>query len=207
MEKLLNQTAKENLTNQQINDNNNTIGKGKLENNNFKWLTEHSRQFLAAGYINPEVSAETRIREIADRAEEILGIKGYGDKFFKYMSEGFYSLASPVWSNFGKKRGLPISCFGSNVSDDMGNILYSQSEVGMMSKLGGGTSGYFGHIRHRGAAVTNNGEASGSVHIMQLFESMVDVVSQGSVRRGRFSPYLPIEHKDISEFLDIGTER
>ena len=122
------------------------------------------------------------------------------------MSEGFYSLASPVWSNFGKKRGLPISCFGSNVSDDMGNILYSQSEVGMMSKLGGGTSGYFGHIRHRGAAVTNNGEASGSVHIMQLFESMVDVVSQGSVRRGRFSPYLPIEHKDISEFLDIGTE-
>ena len=206
MEKLLNQTAKENLTNQQINDNNNTIGKEKLENNNFKWLTEHSRQFLAAGYINPEVSAEIRIREIADRAEEILGIKGYGDKFFKYMSEGFYSLASPVWSNFGKKRGLPISCFGSNVSDDMGNILYSQSEVGMMSKLGGGTSGYFGHIRHRGAAVTNNGEASGSVHIMQLFESMVDVVSQGSVRRGRFSPYLPIEHKDISEFLDIGTE-
>ena len=122
------------------------------------------------------------------------------------MSEGFYSLASPVWSNFGKKRGLPISCFGSNVSDDMGNILYSQSEVGMMSKLGGGTSGYFGHIRHRGAAVKNNGKASGSVHIMQLFESMVDVVSQGSVRRGRFSPYLPVEHKDILEFLDIGTE-
>ena len=122
------------------------------------------------------------------------------------MSEGFFSLASPVWSNFGKKRGLPISCFGSNVSDDMGNILFSQSEVGMMSKLGGGTSGYFGHIRHRGAAVKNNGEASGSVHIMQLFESMVDVVSQGSVRRGRFSPYLPVEHKDILEFLDIGTE-
>ena len=75
-----------------------------------------------------------------------------------------------------------------------------------MSKLGGGTSGYFGDIRHRGASVKNNGEASGSVHIMQLFETMVDVVSQGSVRRGRFSPYLPIEHKDISEFLDIGTE-
>ena len=88
----------------------------------------------------------------------------------------------------------------------MGNILYTQSEVGMMSKLGGGTSGYFGHIRHRGAAVKNNGEASGSVHIMQLFETMVDVVSQGSVRRGRFSPYLPVEHEDISEFLDIGTE-
>ena len=172
----------------------------------FDWLTEHSRSFLSAGYISSEVTPETRIMEIAKRAEEILRIDGYAEKFYKYMSKGFFSLSSPVWSNFGKKRGLPISCFGSNVADDMGNILYTQSEVGMMSKLGGGTSGYFGNIRHRGSAVTNNGQASGSVHVMQLFETMVDVVSQGSVRRGRFSPYLPVEHQDISEFLDIGTE-
>ena len=174
--------------------------------NGFEWLTEHSRNFLASGYLTPGVSAEERIREIAERAEEILQIPGYADKFYNYMSEGFFSLASPVWSNFGKKRGLPISCFGSHIGDDMGNILYTQSEVGMMSKLGGGTSGYFGKIRHRGAEVKNNGQASGAVHIMQLFESMVDVVSQGSVRRGRFSPYLPVEHPDIMEFLEIGTE-
>ena len=172
----------------------------------FDWLTDHSRNFLAAGYLTDDVTPETRIREIANRAQEILGVDGYADKFYHYMSQGFFSLASPVWSNFGKKRGLPISCFGSNIADDMGNILYTQSEVGMMSKLGGGTSGYFGNIRHRGAAVKNNGQASGSVHIMQLFETMVDVVSQGSVRRGRFSPYLPVEHHDINEFLDIGTE-
>ncbi len=172
----------------------------------FEWLTENSRKFLSAGYLSPGVSPEERIREVADRAEQILGIAGFSDKFYGYMSEGFYSLASPVWSNFGKERGLPISCFGSHISDDMGNILYTQSEVGMMSKLGGGTSGYFGKIRPRGAEVKNNGQASGSVHIMQLFESMVDVVSQGSVRRGRFSPYLPIEHPDIKEFLEIGTE-
>jgi len=172
----------------------------------FDWLTEHSRSFLAAGYLSEGVSAEERIREIADRAEEILGMPGFSDKFYKYMGEGYFSLASPVWSNFGKKRGLPISCFGSHIDDDMGNILYTQSEVGMMSKLGGGTSGYFGKIRHRGAAVKNNGYASGAVHIMQLFDKMVDVVSQGSVRRGRFSPYLPISHPDIKEFLEIGTE-
>jgi ribonucleoside-diphosphate reductase alpha chain len=172
----------------------------------FKWLTDHSRNFLASGYVPEGSKAEDRIKEIANRAEEILGIKGFSDKFYNYMEKGFFSLSSPVWSNFGKERGLPISCFGSNISDDMGNILYTQSEVGMMSKLGGGTSGYFGHLRPRGASVKNNGEASGSVHIMQLFETMVDVVSQGSVRRGRFSPYLPVEHKDISEFLDIGTE-
>jgi len=183
------------------------IAQSKDQNSkDFKWLTTHSRNFLSAGYIPQGQTPELRIKEIADRAETILGIDGFSNKFFNYMSEGFYSLSSPVWSNFGKKRGLPVSCFGSNIADDMGNILYTQSEVGMMSKLGGGTSGYFGHIRHRGAPVKNNGEASGSVHIMQLFEKMVDVVSQGSVRRGRFSPYLPIEHNDISEFLDIGTE-
>ena len=176
------------------------------KDNSFKWLTKNSRDFLAAGYLAQESTPELRIKEIGDRAEEILGIPGYSNKFYHYMSQGFFSLSSPVWSNFGKKRGLPISCFGSNVADDMGNILYTQSEVGMMSKLGGGTSGYFGHIRHRGAEEKNSGQASGSVHIMQLFETMVDVVSQGSVRRGRFSPYLPVEHQDISEFLDIGTE-
>ena len=172
----------------------------------FEWLNENSRKFLAAGYIGDGVCAEERIANIAKRAEEILEMPGYAEKFYHYMSEGYYSLASPVWSNFGKERGLPISCFGSHIDDDIGNILYTQSEVGMMSKLGGGTSGYFGKIRPRGAAIKNNGEASGAVHIMRLFESMVDVVSQGSVRRGRFSPYLPIDHPDIMEFLEIGTE-
>jgi len=172
----------------------------------FEWLNENSRKFLAAGYLGESVSAEQRIADIAERAEQLLEMPGFAEKFYHYMSEGYYSLASPVWSNFGKERGLPISCFGSHVDDDIGNILYSQSEVGMMSKLGGGTSGYFGKIRHRGAAIKDNGEASGAVHIMRLFESMVDVVSQGSVRRGRFSPYLPIDHPDIMEFLEIGTE-
>lgn len=172
----------------------------------FKWLNEHSRQFLASGYLTEGVSPEERIMEIGKRAESILQMPGYADKFYHYMSEGFFSLASPVWSNFGKRRGLPISCFGSHVDDDMGNILYTQSEVGMMSKLGGGTSGFFGKLRHRGADIKNNGQASGAVHIMQLFESIVDVVSQGSVRRGRFSPYLPIDHPDVMEFLEIGTE-
>src|SRR5690606_12460367 len=181
-------------------------GTSKSSDESFKWLNEHSQKFLASGYLTEGVTPKARIREIAERAEQILKIDGYADKFYNYMSEGFFSLASPVWSNFGKERGLPISCFGSHIDDDMGNILYTQSEVGMMSKLGGGTSGYFGKIRHRGAPVKNNGEASGAVHIMQLFESMVDVVSQGSVRRGRFSPYLPIDHKDIKEFLEIGTE-
>jgi ribonucleoside-diphosphate reductase alpha chain len=187
----------------------NTARKEILEKNKepeISWLTENSRKFLESGYLTGKTTPEERIREIADNAERILDIKGFSDKFYKYMAAGYFSLSSPVWSNFGKKRGLPISCFGSHIADDMGDILFSQSEVGMMSKLGGGTSGYFGKLRERGADVKNNGSSSGSVHIMQLFEKMVDVVSQGSVRRGRFSPYLPVDHKDIKEFLEIGTE-
>ena len=89
----------------------------------------------------------------------------------------------------------------------MGSILHTNAEVGMMSKYGGGCSGYFGELRPRGAAIGNdNGYSSGAVHFMQLFETLVVVVSQGSVRRGHFSPYLPVEHADIMEFLDIGTE-
>ena len=77
------------------------------EQESFSWLTEHSRNFLEAGYLVPGVSPEQRIREIAERAEDILGIDGYANKFYHYMSEGFFSLASPVWSNFGKERGAP----------------------------------------------------------------------------------------------------
>lgn len=171
-----------------------------------KWLNENSRNFLSRGYLTEGVTPEQRIRKIADTAESILGIKGFADKFYGYMEKGYYSLSSPVWANFGIDKGLPISCFGSYIPDNMGGILYTQSEVGMMSKFGGGTSGYFGDLRHRGAPIKDNGQSSGSVHFMKLFEATMDVVSQGSTRRGRFAPYLPIDHPDIEEFLKIGTE-
>ncbi len=171
------------------------------------WLNENSRAFLARGYLAEGQTAEERIRFIGDTAETILKKPGFSDKFVDYMSRGWISLASPVWSNFGLKKGLPISCFGSFIPDNMGGILYTQAEVGMMSKFGGGCSGYIGELRGRGQKISdNNGASSGAVHFMQLFETLVDVVSQGSVRRGHFSPYLPVEHPDINEFLDIGTE-
>ncbi|MDR9412864.1 MAG: ribonucleotide-diphosphate reductase subunit alpha, partial [Haloquadratum sp.] len=71
----------------------------------FYWLNDDSRQFLRNGYLLDGVSAEERIAEIAKRAEDILGEEGFADKFYAYMSKGYYSLASPVWSNFGLERG------------------------------------------------------------------------------------------------------
>ncbi|NLB20646.1 MAG: ribonucleoside-diphosphate reductase subunit alpha [Clostridium sp.] len=171
-----------------------------------KWLNENSRKFLYKGYLTEGVTPEERIKFIADKAEEILDMPGFSKKFYGYMDKGYYSLSSPIWSNFGIRKGLPISCFGGHVVDSMSAILYSQAEAGMMSKYGGGTSGYFGDVRPRGAVITDNGHSSGSVHFMQLFDNIVDVVSQGSTRRGHYAPYLNLDHPDISEFLDIGTE-
>ena len=172
----------------------------------FYWLNEHSRTFLKRGYLSEGETPEQRIKDIADSAEKILGIKGFSDKFYDYMSQGFYSLSSPVWSNFGKSKGFSISCFGSDIQDSVANILDTVSEVGTMSKYGGGTSGYFGKVRPRGAKITDNGESSGSVHFMKLFEQVTETISQGNTRRGKFTPYLPIYHGDIDEFLEIGTE-
>lgn len=170
------------------------------------WLNENSRTFLNRGYLTDGVTPEERIRVIAETAEKILKKKGFADKFYGYMARGYYSLSTPVWANFGLKKGLPISCFASHISDNMADILYAHAEAGMFSKYGGGTAGYFGDLRGRGTEITDNGVSSGSVHFMQLFETLVDVVSQGSTRRGHFSPYLPVEHPDIEEFLEIGTE-
>src|SRR5690606_30060956 len=105
-------------------------------------------------------------------------------KFKEYFQKGWYSFSTPVWTNFGTDRGLPISCFGSNIADEMESILGTQAEIGMMTKHGGGTSAYFGNLRHRGAPITNNGESSGSVHFMQLYEKIITNISQGSSRRG-----------------------
>lgn len=172
----------------------------------FYWLNEDSRAFLDEGYLIEGVTAEERVREIAERAEEVLDDDGFADKFYDYMSRGFYSLASPVWSNFGLDRGLPISCFGSYMEDNMESILYTQAEVGEMTKLGGGTSGYFGEIRPRGSPITNNGKSNGSYSFTELFDTIINVVSQGETRRGQFAGYIDVEHDDLDEWLNIKTE-
>ncbi len=171
----------------------------------YYWLNEDSRIFLERGYLKGE-SPEQRIKDIADTAEGYLGIAGFSDKFVGYMKQGFYSLASPVWSNFGRKRGLPISCNGVYIPDRMDGILAKQSEVGMQTKHGSGTSAYFGELRGRGAKINSGGESSGAVHFMELFDKVASVVSQGNVRRGSFAAYLPIEHPDVKEFLRIRSE-
>lgn len=169
----------------------------------FDWLNKDSRTFLSRGYLDEGQSAEDRVREIADTAEQFLDVTGFADKFYDYMGRGFYSLSSPVWSNFGNNKGLPISCNGVYVGDEISKILGKSAEVGMQTKHGAGTSGYFGDIRARGSQIKTGGVADGPVHFMNIFETNTDVISQGNVRRGSFAAYLDIEHPDVEEFLEI----
>lgn len=174
---------------------------------NIYWLNKDSRKFLERGYLIEGETPESRIRQISDKAQEYLGIDGFSDKFESYMHKGFFSLSSPIWANFGRARGLPISCFGSYIDDTLESIAGEKlAEVAMMTKAGGGTSAYFGALRGRGSDISSGGKSTGSVHFMELYDKLMNVVSQGNVRRGSFAAYLPIDHPDIEEFLKIRGE-
>lgn len=170
----------------------------------YYWLNDESRLFLSRGYISE--TPEQRIKDIANKAEEYLKIDGFAIKFEDYMARGFYSLSTPVWINFGKEKGLPISCYGSNIDDTLDSILNAGREIGMMSKYGGGTSAYLGNIRARGSKISTGGTADGPVHYARVYDTVVDVCKQSEARRGACAVWLPVEHEDIMEFLDIGTE-
>jgi ribonucleoside-diphosphate reductase alpha chain len=183
----------------------------------YRWLTDLSQLFLDRDYLVDGQTLDQRVDEICHAAENLLkkpGIMsrikrvfrrkpGFAAKFKSYIQKGWYSLSTPIWTNFGNDRGLPISCFGSYIADDMESIVSTWAEVAMMTKHGGGTSAYFGELRRRGAKINKNGESSGSVHFMQAFDMLINIISQGKTRRGNFAAYLNIDHPDAMEFLTI----
>jgi len=173
---------------------------------NITWLNKYSKQFLEKDYLLPGQTVQDRIKVIGDAAEQILRLKGYSEKLQQYIANGWISLSTPMWTNFGTNRGLPISCFGVYVDDSVESILSSVAEIGTMSKYGGGTSGYFGALRSRGSKITDNGHSNGSKAFLELFQSCAQSMNQGSVRRGYFSAYQDIDHPDFEEWLNIRSE-
>ncbi|MRI63141.1 ribonucleoside-diphosphate reductase subunit alpha [Ornithobacterium rhinotracheale] len=173
------------------------------EEKNIWWLNEESEQMLNRGYLLKGETVEGAIERITTAAAKRLYKPELQPRFEEIIRKGWMSLSSPVWANMGTQRGLPISCFNVHVPDSIEGITHKLAEVIMQTKIGGGTSGYFGELRHRGTAVTDNGKSSGSVSFMKLFDTAMDVVSQGGVRRGAFAAYLDIDHPDVEEFLHI----
>ncbi|ADY51818.1 ribonucleoside-diphosphate reductase, alpha chain [Pseudopedobacter saltans DSM 12145] len=170
---------------------------------NLWWLNEESEQILNRGYLLKGETPQKAIERIANAAAKRLYKPELAESFIEMISKGWMSLSSPIWANMGTERGLPISCFNVHVPDHIEGITHKLGEVIMQTKTGGGTSGYFGELRARGTAVTDNGKSSGAVSFMKLFDTAMDTISQGGVRRGAFAAYLDIDHSDIKEFLDI----
>ena len=170
---------------------------------NIWWFNEESEQMLNRGYLLNGETLEGAIDRITSAAARRLYKPELKDAFKEMIVKGWISFSSPVWANMGTQRGLPISCFNVHVPDSIEGITHKMGEVIMQTKIAGGTTGYFGELRHRGTAVTDNGKSSGSVSFMKLFDTAMDVVSQGGVRRGAFAAYLDIDHDDIEEFLQI----
>ena len=167
------------------------------------WLNDESEQILNRGYLLKGETVQGAIERVATAASKRLYKPELKEPFIELIENGWMSLSSPIWANMGTERGLPISCFNVHVPDYIEGITHKLGEVIMQTKIGGGTSGYFGALRGRGSAVTDNGQSSGAVSFMKLFDTAMDTISQGGVRRGAFAAYLDIDHPDILEFLQI----
>lgn len=167
------------------------------------WKNSESEQILNRGYLLNGETVEGAISRICTAAAKRLYKPELKEPFQEMIERGWMSLSSPIWANMGTERGLPISCFNVHVPDSIESITHKLGEVIMQTKTGGGTSGYFGDLRGRGSAVTDNGKSSGAVSFMKLFDTAMDTISQGGVRRGAFAAYLDIDHPDCEELLQI----
>lgn len=170
------------------------------------WLNKNSRDFLKKKYLKSGQTAEQRYRDIANNVEKISKIDGISNKVYEYLMLGWLSLSSPMISNFGNEKGLPIACNGSKFLDSMADIVFKNGEVSIMTKNGAGTSGEFGRIRPRGSPISSGGYSDGVMNFLQMLNTTISVTAQGTTRRGAFASYLPSSHKDIMDYLDIRSE-
>ncbi|GAA4823871.1 ribonucleoside-diphosphate reductase subunit alpha [Algivirga pacifica] len=168
-----------------------------------EWMTEEGLQTLSRGYLLQGETVRDAMSRIARSAALRLEKPEFEKRIFEAIWNNFLCPASPIWSNMGTERGLPISCFGSYVPDSIAGIASSLGEVMMMSKMGGGTSVNISDVRPRGSEIFNNGKSSGVYPFLEMFDSVINGTNQGSTRRGMMAAYLDIEHGDIDEFLSI----
>lgn len=171
-----------------------------------KWYNDTTHLFMSRGYLEQGQGILEKIKDIGDHAENILKIEGFSDKLQDYIKRGYYIIPTPVWKNFNaKSKESSISCFGVDIGDTVESIIFKAGEVGIQNKIGGGSSGYFGNIRPRGAKIGEDGKSNGTVAMMEIYQTISNIISQPN-RRGHFSATLDIEHDDFHEFIRIRSE-
>jgi ribonucleoside-diphosphate reductase alpha chain len=172
----------------------------KREFEKWYWLNDRSVEFLENGYIKGDI--KEHFKKIGDKAEALLGKEGWSEKFLDYVARGWYLLPTPGVTNFIHPKESAISCFGSYCEDSVEGLLMTDAEIGMLSKIGGGTSVCLTPVRAEGEPITGGGFADGPMRMVKRVQDTTSWISQRS-RRGKVATYLSVRHKDIGKYLTI----
>ncbi|OQW55831.1 MAG: ribonucleotide-diphosphate reductase subunit alpha [Proteobacteria bacterium HN_bin10] len=163
-------------------------------------LTEFGKTTLTDRYLLPGESYQDMFARVATAfADDI----GHAQRIYDYISKLWFMPATPVLSNGGAERGLPISCFLNAVGDSLDGIMDTWNENVWLASNGGGIGTYWGGVRSIGEKVGQNGQTSGIIPFIRVMDSLTLAISQGSLRRGSAAVYLDIHHPEIEEFLEI----
>tara|TARA_R100001126_G_scaffold15000_1_gene6795 strand:- start:13331 stop:15046 length:1716 start_codon:yes stop_codon:yes gene_type:complete len=169
------------------------------------WMNEISLATISKGYLLPDETPKLAFRRVANTIAMRLDKPDLANKFFRYMWKGWLNLASPVLSNTGTDKGLPISCFGIDTPDSIRGIGLTNAELMRLTSLGGGVGISLSRVRGRGKKIGNGvmGHSEGVVPWAKIYDSTIIATNQGAVRRGAASVNLDINHPDIQEYLQI----
>ena len=165
--------------------------------------TDVYKKTITGGYLLPWETPKDAYMRVATTVARRLYKPELAETFFDYIWKGWLNLASPVLSNTGTDRGLPISCFGIDVGDSIHDIGSKNLEMMLLAKHGGGVGIGINMIRPAGAKITNNGTSDGVVPFCKIYDSTILATNQGSVRRGAASVNINIDHPDFLEWLEI----
>ncbi len=165
--------------------------------------TEIYVKTISKGYLLAGEKPKDAYWRVATAVAKRLEKPQLATKFFDYIWKGWLNLATPVLSNTGTDRGLPISCFGIDVGDSIYEIGSKNLELMLLAKHGGGVGIGVNMIRPAGARITNNGTSDGVVPFIKIYDSTILATNQGSVRRGAASVNIKIDHKDFDDFIEI----
>jgi ribonucleoside-diphosphate reductase alpha chain len=180
-----------------------TIEELKEEGEAPEWMGEEGYKTLCGGYLLPGETPKNMYLRVANAAGSYYDDIKWVDKFFEAMWKNWLCPASPILGNMGTNRGLPISCNSIHVGDSVDSIFDKSHELAMLSKNGAGVGIYLGDVRGRGTLIKNNGKSEGIIPWAKVYDSTIVSVSQGNTRRGAGAAYLPIEHIDVEEFINI----
>jgi len=167
------------------------------------WLSQEALSTLSNGYLIGTETPRDMYRRLAHTAASILNRPDLETEFFSLFWNNWLCPATPVASNLGTERGLPISCYGTYVPDSIDGIFQHYHEVAMLTKNGGGVGSYWGKIRARGTSIKGNGKSEGVIPWLAVEDRVALSVGQGGVRRAGLAEFLPIEHGDFAEFINI----